>query len=852
VGLTQYTKKRDFTKTPEPAAGSVKHKGLIFVVQKHDASHLHYDFRLEVGGVLKSWAVPKGPSLDPKDKRLAVEVEDHPVAYADFEGTIPEGQYGGGTVMVWDRGSWTPEGDAEKALKTGMLKFRLNGERLKGRWMLVRTRRQGGRQHWLLVKERDGEATPGVTADAFTASINSGRSMEEIASGAKPKPVRKPKAKSGETRERAGTSIGDLPGARKAPMPAALRPQLAMPAAEAPAGDRWLHEVKFDGYRLVVFRKANSVKIITRSGLDWTSKFAGIAKAVEQRVSVDAVLDGEAVVLDSRGVSDFQALQNAVHSRRAASIVFFAFDLPWCDGADLTKTPLEKRRELLARLIGTEQHGPLRVSEHVTGNGEKALEHARAHGLEGIVSKRRDAQYCQKRTPDWVKVKAFNQQDFVVVGFTAPEGSRTGLGALMLAYYDEGGELRFAGKVGTGFSVESLARLSKLLAGKQIAKPSVTDPPSGAAWRNATWTKPDVVASVQFRDWTSDGHVRHASFRGLRDDADAAAVKREPVTVTPSVRATVRAARAREQNAKARPAPVKAPPARTTRFRITHPERIVFPDRGAGYTVTKGRLAAYYEAVAPVMLKHLANRPLAIVRCPDGEGEKCFFQKHPFRGLPKGVSGVPIKDDDGKIEEHLVIESIDGLMGLVQLNTVEFHPWGVTAEDVEHADRLVFDLDPGSGVAWKQLVESALIVRDALSQVKLTAFARTSGGKGLHVVVPIKPVHDWGTVRSFCKAVATTLAKQHPKRFVATAGAGNRPGRIYIDYLRNARGATAVGSYSVRARPGAPVSLPLVWEELLDVASPAAFNVPAMLARLREKRPDRWAAIDRRAGAITG
>jgi bifunctional non-homologous end joining protein LigD len=821
VGLKEYRKKRDFERTPEPApakAGGADPR--LYVIQKHAATNLHYDLRLRIGDALKSWAVPKGPSLDPREKRLAVEVEDHPVSYGDFEGNIPEGEYGGGSVMVWDRGRWSPaNGDPAKALKNGELKFNLEGERLKGRWVLVRTKKPARQPQWLLIKERDSEASAGVHAETFATSVKTGRTMDEIAADAPARDMPAPPQPA---------SASALTGARAAPMPAKLKPQLATPADAAPAGKDWLHEVKFDGYRLLIFRKGDTVKILSRNALDWTAKLPDIAAAVRERLRVDAVLDGESVILDTRGVSDFQALQNAIHSRRSASIIFFAFDVPWCDGQDLTKTPVEQRRALLQPLIGR-QEGRLRFSEHIEGNGPIVLERIREHGLEGIVSKRRGTPYSQSRTPAWIKVKCFNQQEFVIGGFSEPEGTREQFGALLLGFHDDKKQLRFAGKVGTGFSAETLKKLAAQLRPLIRPKPAFANPPTGAEARGVTWVEPRLIAQVQFRDWTGDDVIRHTSFRGLREDIDPTTITREPSN-------TPRA----DPPKPAQPREVEAP-------RLTSPERIVYPDRGSGYSLTKRQVAEYYEAVATRMLPHVANRPLAILRCPSGEGGKTFFQKHPAKGMPPSVLRVKVPDDP---EDHVLIKDEQGLMGLVQMSVLEFHPWGSLATNPDAPDRIVFDLDPGLGVSWSQTVDGALMVRDALSQVKLRGYARTSGGKGIHVVVALKPAHTWEQVKTFCKAFADTLTRLAPTRFIATSTIKSREGRIYLDYLRNTRGATAIASYSTRARPGAPVALPVAWDELEGIESAAAFTVPSVLRRLASAAPDPWETLKMSAGAL--
>jgi bifunctional non-homologous end joining protein LigD len=833
VGLKEYRRKRDFERTPEPTPSrAARGDKSQFVVHKHEARNVHYDLRLRVGDVLKSWAVPKGPSLDPREKRLAIEVEDHPLEYATFEGVIPEGQYGAGPVMIWDQGRWSPEeGTAAAAVKAGMLKFRLNGQRLKGRWMLVRTKRGEEKKHWLLIKERDSEASPGVHAETFATSVASGRTMDEISSGSAPRPPELVRA--------AELAASVLKGARESAMPARIKPQLAVPGSAVPGGSDWLHEIKFDGYRLVIHRKGDSVKILTRSGLDWTAKMPDLVGAVRERLSVDAVLDGEAAILDSRGVSDFQALQNAIHGRRSKSIVFLAFDLPWCDGYDLTKSPLEQRKELLAQIIGSRQEGRLRLSEHFEGNGPAAFEEVCKHGLEGLVSKRRDSPYVQARVPAWVKVKCFNQQEFVIGGFSAPEGSREQFGALLLGYF-EAGSFRFAGKVGTGFSTETLRKLASLLRTRIVAKPAFVNPPTGADARGVTWVRPELVAQVQFRDWTAEDVIRHTSFRGLREDIEAAAVRREPPTARDAAPEVKKVTKPVKKASKARPRPGS--------FRLTNPDRVVYPDRGAGYSLTKRQVAEYYEAVADRMLPHVANRPLSVLRCPDGEGKKSFFQKHPAKGMPTAVDGVDI-DDDGDTVRHLMIRDAAGLLGLVQMSVLEFHPWGAPAKDPDQPDRLVFDLDPGDGVSWHQVVEGAQMLRDALAQVKLRGFARLSGGKGVHIVVPLRPGHAWAEATQFTKAVADTMVRLAPRRFVAIAGAAHREGRIFIDYLRNVRGATAIASYSTRARPGAPVALPVAWDELRGLGSAAALAAPAVIRRVKTE-PDPWEGMAATAGVL--
>jgi bifunctional non-homologous end joining protein LigD len=847
MALKQYRAKRDFTQTPEPGAGKRSGTGgRAFVVQKHMSQRPHYDLRLEMDGVLKSWAVPKGPSLDPRDKRLAVQVEDHPLQYATFEGTIPEGQYGAGTVMVWDRGRWAPVGDAARDYAKGELKFRLEGERLKGKWMLVRTGHRekakggSGQIEWLLFKERDQDADPGASPDAVATSVATGRTMAEIASGAPAKQRTAP----------AAPSAANLRGARHAEMPETMRPQLAAPGDEPPAGPDWLHEVKLDGYRLLAFRRNGNVRLISRRNQDWTKQMKGLAEVIADRIPVDAIVDGEAVMLDPRGISDFQALQNAVAGPRAGAIVFFAFDLPWCDGYDLTRSPLEERRALLTSLIGTRQEGRLRLSQHIEGDGPAVFQHVAASGLEGIISKKKGSPYSQTRSSDWRKSKAFNQQEFVVGGFSAPSGSRQELGALLLGYFD-GDRLVYAGRVGTGFSTETLKNLGAKLRGLIPAKRPFESVPAADA-KDATWAKPELVAQVQFLGWTGDGVIRFPSFRGLREDRDPKTIVREPTTAVAAAPAADGKANAKAGKARTRKSASKAAPKASAGDGggpLTHPNRVVFPDRGAGFSITKRQLAEYYEAVAELMLPHVADRPLSIVRCPAGQGTKAFFQKHPAPGMPDAVRGF-YRRAGSEREPCLAIAGVKGLVAMAQINALEIHPWGSRLDRADRPDRLVFDLDPGPDVPWREVVEAATLLRDALKQVKLAAFVRLTGGKGLHVVVPIQRRYTWERAKTFCQAVANAFVRLSPSRFVAIAAKAHREGRIYVDYLRNTEGATAIGSYSTRDRPGAPVALPIAWDELSGGITPEAANVVSVQRRVASGSSDAWAGIDAAAAAL--
>jgi bifunctional non-homologous end joining protein LigD len=848
MALEEYRRKRDFRKTSEPVGAPPRRDEAAtepaFVVQKHRARRLHYDFRLELDDVLKSWAVPKGPSLDPAEKRLAVEVEDHPLEYGGFEGVIPEGEYGGGTVMLWDRGTWAPaDPDPAGALRNGALKFVLNGEKLRGNWMLVRLhgrKKADERQrNWLLVKERDAAAVPGsggaVTAD-LPFSVASGRSLDGIAAdrdrvwhsdpqGTTAYPVAaSPSPKKG----RRGPPV---PAAREGSMPEALKPQLAVLARQAPDGSQWLHEIKYDGYRLLARIARGEVRLETRSGLDWTAKFPELARHFGGLPVETALIDGEVVDLAADGTTSFSGLQDALSSGATGRLRFFAFDLVYRDGWDLTEAALEDRKAALAQIVPREGLGALRYSDHQVGQGPAVLRHACKLGLEGIVSKRRDSPYHAGRDASWRKVKCANRDEFLIVGFTDPEGGRVGFGALLLGCYDPSRRLRYAGRVGTGFSVERLEALRRRL--DALARRSPTVPlPKDAPHKDVHWVKPSLVAEIRFAGWTADGMLRHAAFLGLREDKDAREVAHDPkvrLVVSPDE-------------------PASASPARRDRardgslefagVRFTHPDRVLLSDPA----VSKLELAQYYAAVAAWALPQLAHRPLTLVRGPGGAGKKSFYQKHLGPGAPAALKRFEIAGED-RVKFAPVVEDMAGLVALVQMDVLEIHPWGAAIDDIEKPDRVTFDLDPDAGLPWSRVIEAAQAVREALGGIGLESFVKTTGGKGLHVVVPLVSRLGWETVKTFSRWVAERLADLTPEQFTANQALRARRGRIYIDYLRNGRGATAVGAYSPRARPGAPVSTPLSWREVAEGVRPEAFTVATMPARMRALGADPWGGI---------
>lgn len=823
--LDRYNAKRDFTKTAEPAGTLAPGNGNSFVVQKHDATRLHWDFRLEVDGVLKSWAVTRGPSLDPDEKRLAVRTEDHPLGYGTFEGTIPKGEYGGGTVMLWDRGTWAPiAGKSPKDLEKGHLHFVLEGERMRGEWLLIRLKPRGKEkaENWLLRKINDAEAggTDTLIETALT-SVSTGRTMQEIAEG-KSSPARggePPKAVEGRGTKRVDRGSRPSTASRRSPSPsqggtppAFTEPQLCTLVDAVPTGAGWLHEVKYDGYRALVAIGGGKAKVYTRSGLDWTDKFQAIADAAAGLDVSSALLDGEIVAFKD-GRPDFSTLKDAISAGGAMTL--FAFDLLQLDGEDLTSLANVQRKERLRGILAESDR--LRFAEHILGSGEQLFDAMCREGYEGVVSKRADAPYRGARTQGWLKAKCTRRQEFVIVGWSRSDKSR-GFRSLLLGVH-ENGKLRYAGKVGTGFTQALMNDLREQLdkLGRKTATVEIPRNLGRAAVKDAQWVSPKLVAEIAFTEVTPDGVLRHPSFLGLRGDKAA----KDVVVETPQ--------------------PVPAAPAIATK--VSNRDRLIFPDSD----VTKGDLADYCVEMAPAMLPWVAHRPTSLVRCPQGRGKKCFFQKHDSGSFGDHVLKVPIREKDGTTEEYLYVEDAEGLVACVQMGTIEFHGWGSSVETLEQPDRMVFDLDPDEDLAFDDTKRAAEYLRNQLAELGLASFPMLSGGKGVHVVVPLTPAAEWPAVKDFASRFAQAMAQAEPERFVATMAKAKRKGRIFIDYLRNQRGATAILPYSARARAGAPVAAPVTWTELRDIDTAARWHVgdgQELLARASSRALAGWGVAE--------
>lgn len=785
--LDPYRSKRDFTQSPEPSGGGASKKASAhhFVVQRHRARREHFDLRLEVGGVLKSWAVTRGPSANPSSRRLAVETEDHPLDYAAFEGVIPEKSYGAGAVMVWDRGRWLGATDtqARKALASGHFKFTLAGERMRGRWALVRMGAEGKRVNWLLVKDRDGFAESDDTlATRFDTSVVTGRGFEEISAG---KPSRRPKPRK---RGSSGAAPDFIP------------PMLCSAAKAPPSTGQWLYEMKYDGYRMQIAAGGGGAVIRTRNGHDWTEKFPDIAEAASRLPVRDAVIDGEAVVLDAKGLADFPALVATLQGDRAHALTFVAFDILRLDGQSLLSHPLSERKKTLARVLAGLLPGEaLRLAPSLETDGQKLLGEIAAAGGEGVIAKRAGSTYVSRRSKNWLKIKARAREDAVVIGL-APSTRGRAFASLVTAVRD-GGRLRYAGRVGTGFSARGQKSIMERLEPFRRASPPPRIEGLERAPPGTQWLEPRETAAIRFNGWTGDGLMRAARFLGWRDDGEE-----KPPVMKEKKPAAATARMAKNGSTKS-----AAPP-------ITHADRVIFPRDG----VTKGDVAAYYERMAPLIMPHLSERPVSVLRAPDGIDSETFFQRHPMPAMRAGLARVA--DPQGAHRDYMAIADPAGLATVVQFGGVELHGWGARLPDLGRPDRMVFDLDPAEGVPFERVVEAAYLIRDVLTSAGLVCFALSSGGKGIHVLAPLDRSQSWEQIEAFTSGVARNLARLEPGSFVATASKAKRKGRIFIDWLRNKSSATAIVPYSLRARAGATIACPVSWPGLKSLDGPGSFQ----------------------------
>jgi bifunctional non-homologous end joining protein LigD len=916
--LDTYQRKRRFAETPEPAGVQRRTRrrahALSYVIQEHNARQHHYDFRLELNGTLKSWAIPKGPSLDPSVKRLAVHVEDHPLEYGSFEGEIPEGNYGAGTVIIWDRGTWEPAGgqaQADEAYRAGKLKFTLHGEKLHGGWMLVKSRmRDGDKEQWLLVKERDDEAKSADEYDVLakqpgsvlgggegTKGTKSAQGTQRRAGANAPAALRGAAHHTAAARTAAGKRAGAskskqtdivttrsaqslrtlaadpaIEGAVKAYLPATFKPQLATLVDAAPAGADWSYEIKFDGYRVLIRidrQDKQPVRIFTRAGNDWTAKFAQKAKALDALDIASGWLDGEAVVLDERGVPSFQALQNAFDANRPQDIVFYLFDVPFLNGYDLRAVPLVQRRALLAALMELSDDPALRFSQDFGFAADDLLKSACDMALEGIIGKRRDSAYTPGRSAAWIKLKCRRRQEFVIGGYTEPSGSRAAFGALLLGVYDAKGKLQYAGRVGTGFDAATLRAIKEELDRRETSRMPFANAPAERSAARVHWVKPELVAECNFAEWTKESIVRQASFVSLRsdkparqivretpregtevdgdtDDEGSAAAGKSPGKPRAAGKAANKAATAAGQpGASKASARTEAGAPSVAGVRVTHPERVI--DKTTG--IRKIDVVHYYEQMAERMLPHLKDRPVALVRVPEEIGGEQFFQKHSQKLSIPNVTQHPGLDPGHPA--LITIDSAAALIGAAQMGTIELHTWNALVTRIETPDRVVFDLDPDPSLGWDKMIEAAQLTRALLDELGLASFCKTSGGKGLHVVVPLSGETGWDDVKAFAQAVANHMAATLPTHFSAKMGPQNRKQKIFVDYLRNSRGASTVAPFSLRARPGLGVSVPLAWDEVADTTAGDQWTIANVRERLDAQKRDPWAAYPKTRQRIT-
>lgn len=839
--LKLYKEKRNFDVTSEPAeGGEAGVDALTFVIQKHWASRLHYDFRLELDGTMKSWAVPKGPSYDTHDKRMAVQVEDHPIAYSSFEGTIPEKQYGAGKVIIWDKGTWTPLVDPRAGYEAGNLKFELHGHKMHGKWALIRMKGKGEKQPpWLLIKEKDDFVRPASEFSVVDEMPDSVKSLKA------PKAARAARKQAGKAKvdlaapvdfDAVDHSSKPPPGAVEAKLPLEMKPELATLVDAAPGDPHdWVFEIKFDGYRMLARVEGDKVQLITRNGNDWTAKLTPLRDELARMKLPDGWYDGEIVVHDDDGKPDFGLLQTAFDGSDTAHILYFLFDVPYLHGHDLRDCALVHRRAALRNVLDHVKSDIVRFSDEFGNDPQELVVAACRMGLEGVIGKRRDSRYVQRRSPDWIKLKCGKRQEFVIGGYTDPQGSRVGIGALLLGTHDEHGVLKYAGNVGTGFNAKVLKELKeKLTALDTDVSPF---PPKAVAGRKHHWVKPVLLCEISFAEWTSAGSVRHAVFHGLREDKPATAITREvPKHVEDKVRTSPK------QSSKEPEAPASRLPAD---LKVSNGDRVIDAQSGA----TKLDMVRYYALVGNLMMEQLKHRPVSLVRAPAGVGGELFFQKHADIGKLPGVKQLP-QELDPEHPPMLEIGNERGLLSAAQFNVVEFHTQNALGKNYEKPDRMVFDLDPGEGVDWKTIQEAGQLMKAFLDELGLASFVKTSGGKGLHLVVPIKPQYGWDDVKAFSQEVVSHMAMTLPDRFAFKSGPKNRVGKIFIDYLRNGRGATTAAAWSARTRPGLGISVPISWDELEHVKGGDQWNIKNVQSRMDQGNAP-WANYAKSAKSLT-
>ncbi|MDB5960661.1 MAG: ligD [Massilia sp.] len=848
--LKAYKEKRNFDITSEPAeGGEAGTDALSFVIQKHWASRLHYDFRLELDGTMKSWAVPKGPSYDTHDKRMAVQVEDHPIAYSSFEGTIPEKQYGAGKVIIWDKGTWTPLGDARAGYEAGNLKFELHGHKMHGKWALIRMKDKGEKQPpWLLIKEKDDYVRPASEFSVVDEMPDSVKSLKEPNSAKAGKEVKESKAK--KAKEKAPAADLDAPvdfdavehtgtppeGAVEAKLPAEFKPELATLVDMAPGDpEDWVFEIKFDGYRMLTRVESGKIQLITRNNNDWTAKLMPLHDELARMQLPDGWYDGEIVVHDEDGKPDFGLLQTAFDGSNTARIMYFLFDVPYLHGYDLRECALVHRRAALHNVLNHLKSDIVRFSDEFGNDPQELVVAACRMGLEGVIGKRRDSRYVQRRSPDWIKLKCGKRQEFVIGGYTDPQGSRVGIGALLLGTHDENGVLQYAGNVGTGFNARVLRELKEKLSALDTDVSPF--PPRAVAGRKHHWVKPVLLCEISFAEWTRDGAVRHAVFHGLREDKPAKAITREvPKHIEANVKSSSKKTSSEPE------APEGKLPAD---FKVSNGDRVIDAQSGA----TKLDMVRYYALVGSLMMEQLKDRPVSLVRAPAGVGGELFFQKHADIAKLPGVKQLP-QELDPEHPPMLVIGNELGLLSAAQFNVVEFHSQNAVGKNYEKPDRMVFDLDPGEGVEWKTMQEAGQLMKAFLDELGLASFVKTSGGKGLHVVVPIKPQYGWDDVKAFSQEIVSHMAITLPDRFAFKSGPKNRVGKIFIDYLRNGRGATTAAAWSARTRPGLGISVPISWEELEHVKAGDQWNIKNVQSRLDQGNAP-WAEYAKSAKSLT-